>query len=171
MLFLSQFFFFFFKQKTAYEIEYGLVGSEMCIRDRCLSPLIPCGPLPEPGPPNLLLLGSVPTAAAERGASTCPVTRARFGALGSIDTADGSPSVSRVSLATAMDGAPGFLISRLSSHFGNLDSDERCSLLVGEPGKGDSPAHARMTITGHARRWRCCMCGRRAPRRGDACAA
>ena len=28
---------FVFKQKTAYEIEYGLVGSEMCIRD---SPLI-----------------------------------------------------------------------------------------------------------------------------------
>ena len=27
-------FVFFFKQKTAYEIEYGLVGSEMCIRDR-----------------------------------------------------------------------------------------------------------------------------------------
>ena len=26
--------FFFFKQKTAYEIYYGLVGSEMCIRDR-----------------------------------------------------------------------------------------------------------------------------------------
>ena len=25
--------FFFFKQKTAYEIQYGLVGSEMCIRD------------------------------------------------------------------------------------------------------------------------------------------
>ena len=24
---------FFFKQKTAYEFEYGLVGSEMCIRD------------------------------------------------------------------------------------------------------------------------------------------
>ena len=27
-------FIFFFKQKTAYEIQYGLVGSEMCIRDR-----------------------------------------------------------------------------------------------------------------------------------------
>ncbi len=26
--------FFFFKQKTAYEILIGLVGSEMCIRDR-----------------------------------------------------------------------------------------------------------------------------------------
>ena len=25
--------FLFFKQKTAYELEYGLVGSEMCIRD------------------------------------------------------------------------------------------------------------------------------------------
>ena len=24
---------FFFKQKTAYDIQYGLVGSEMCIRD------------------------------------------------------------------------------------------------------------------------------------------
>ncbi len=29
------FFFFFLKQKTAYEIEYGLVGSERCIRERC----------------------------------------------------------------------------------------------------------------------------------------
>ena len=28
-------FFFFFKQKTAYEIGVRLVGSEMCIRDRC----------------------------------------------------------------------------------------------------------------------------------------
>eukprot|EP00831_Metopus_contortus_P080390 TRINITY_DN8222_c0_g1_i10.p1 TRINITY_DN8222_c0_g1~~TRINITY_DN8222_c0_g1_i10.p1 ORF type:complete len:184 (-),score=72.14 TRINITY_DN8222_c0_g1_i10:8-559(-) len=28
------FFFFFFKQKTAYEMQRGLVGSEMCIRDR-----------------------------------------------------------------------------------------------------------------------------------------
>jgi len=26
--------FFFFKQKTAYEIRLSLVGSEMCIRDR-----------------------------------------------------------------------------------------------------------------------------------------
>eukprot|EP00658_Telonema_sp_P-2_P015569 TRINITY_DN16004_c0_g1_i2.p1 TRINITY_DN16004_c0_g1~~TRINITY_DN16004_c0_g1_i2.p1 ORF type:complete len:155 (-),score=20.76 TRINITY_DN16004_c0_g1_i2:144-608(-) len=29
------FFFFFFKQKTAYEMLRSLVGSEMCIRDRC----------------------------------------------------------------------------------------------------------------------------------------
>ncbi len=31
---VGDFFFFFFKQKTAYEISLGLVGSEMCIRDR-----------------------------------------------------------------------------------------------------------------------------------------
>ena len=29
--------FFFFKQKTAYEMLRILVGSEMCIRDRCIS--------------------------------------------------------------------------------------------------------------------------------------
>src|SRR5660398_313437 len=29
-------FFVFFKQKTAYEIRLSLVGSEMCIRDRCI---------------------------------------------------------------------------------------------------------------------------------------
>ena len=29
--------FFFFKQKTAYEILSGLVGSEMCIRDRLVA--------------------------------------------------------------------------------------------------------------------------------------
>ncbi len=28
--------FFFYKQKTAYEFLSGLVGTEMCIRDRCV---------------------------------------------------------------------------------------------------------------------------------------
>mgnify|MGYP003380973378 CR=1 FL=1 len=32
----SRLVFFFFKQKAAYDIYYGLVGSEMCIRDRLL---------------------------------------------------------------------------------------------------------------------------------------
>nr|HML29364.1 HugZ family protein [Hyphomicrobium sp.] len=43
------------------------------------------------------------------------VRTARYGALGTRDPLDGAPSVSRVSLATAMDGAPIFLISRLSA--------------------------------------------------------
>ena len=78
------------------------------------------------------------------------VRTARYAALATIDPSDGAPSVSRVSLATAMDGAPVFLISRQSSHFTNLEADPRCSLLVGEPGKGDPLAYARMTLIGTA---------------------
>jgi len=75
---------------------------------------------------------------------------ARYASLATIDPLDGSPSVSRVSLATAMDGSPVFLISRLSNHFANLEADARCSLLVGEPGKGDPLAYPRMTLIGTA---------------------
>lgn len=57
---------------------------------------------------------------------------------------------SRVSLATEMDGAPIFLISRLSGHFSALEADPRASLLVGEPGAGDPLAHPRMTVFGRA---------------------
>jgi len=78
--------------------------------------------------------------------------KARHAALGTLETADGAPSVTRVSLATAMNGAPGFLISALSGHTVNLSANPRCSLLVGEPGKGDPLAHPRMTIIGRARR-------------------
>ena len=38
--------FFFFKQKTAYEMLRSLVGSEMCIRDRGLLALIEPGVIP-----------------------------------------------------------------------------------------------------------------------------
>src|SRR5660397_194949 len=46
VLYFSFVFFFFFKQKTAYEIRLSLVGSEMCIRDSSnvtywLSPPLP----------------------------------------------------------------------------------------------------------------------------------
>lgn len=80
------------------------------------------------------------------------VRSARFAALGTIDPQDGGPSVSRVSLATTMDGSPVFLISRLSGHFTNLENDARCSLLAGEPGKGDPLAHPRLTLIGRAER-------------------
>src|SRR5450756_648569 len=63
---LFSFFFFFFKQKTAYEIMPSLVGSEMCIRDssittramrlptsarRCRSPAPRCTATSDPQPP------------------------------------------------------------------------------------------------------------------------
>ncbi|MEZ5898310.1 MAG: DUF2470 domain-containing protein [Hyphomicrobiaceae bacterium] len=78
------------------------------------------------------------------------VRTARYGALGTLEPKDGAPAVSRVNVATASDGAPVFLISQLSGHFTNLKADARCSLLLGEPGKGDPLAHARITLIGSA---------------------
>eukprot|EP00658_Telonema_sp_P-2_P006904 TRINITY_DN12594_c0_g1_i4.p3 TRINITY_DN12594_c0_g1~~TRINITY_DN12594_c0_g1_i4.p3 ORF type:complete len:105 (+),score=34.40 TRINITY_DN12594_c0_g1_i4:67-381(+) len=50
---LKGYFFFFFKQKTAYEMLRSLVGSEMCIRDRVTSHPLPgrsCDWVSEPRP-------------------------------------------------------------------------------------------------------------------------
>lgn len=76
------------------------------------------------------------------------IRSARYAALGTIDPTDGSPAVSRIGVATALSGAPVFLISRLSGHFTNLETDARCSMLLGEPGKGDPLAHPRITLIG-----------------------
>ncbi len=80
------------------------------------------------------------------------VRSARYAALGTIDAATGAPSVSRVAIATFANGDAGFFISALAAHHPNLDKDNRCSLLVGEPGKGDPLAHARMTLIGKAQK-------------------
>lgn len=79
------------------------------------------------------------------------VRTARYAALGTLDPATGAPSVSRVAVATFVNGDPGFFISALAAHQRNLVQDQRCSLLVGEPGKGDPLAHPRMTLIGTAR--------------------
>ncbi len=75
---------------------------------------------------------------------------ARHGALATIDPTTGTPMASRVSLATASDGSPVFLISQLSGHFGALEADPRASILIGEPGRGDPLAHPRITVFGRA---------------------
>lgn len=77
---------------------------------------------------------------------------ARHAALAVFDPAGGAPLASRVALATDCDGAPLILVSALSAHTPALDADPRCSLLVGEPGKGDPLAHPRMTIVCRASR-------------------
>ncbi|HMA13517.1 MAG TPA: DUF2470 domain-containing protein [Kiloniellaceae bacterium] len=77
---------------------------------------------------------------------------ARHGALATLEPADGAPLATRAGLATDLDGAPVFLVSTLSVHTQALLADARCSLLVGEPGKGDPLAHPRLTVTGRARR-------------------
>ncbi|THF56136.1 HugZ family pyridoxamine 5'-phosphate oxidase [Ollibium composti] len=90
-------------------------------------------------------------AAAIRQARTL-VRSARFGALAVLEPETGTPLASRVGVATDLDGTPLILISMLSAHTGALLADPRCSLLVGEPGKGDALAHPRITLVCRAAR-------------------
>ncbi|MFD1696456.1 HugZ family protein [Roseibium aestuarii] len=71
---------------------------------------------------------------------------ARHGALATLEPEDGHPLATRTAVATDIDGTPIILISRLSGHTAALAADPRCSLLVGEPGKGDPLAHPRMSV-------------------------
>ncbi len=74
------------------------------------------------------------------------IRTATFGALAVLDPATGFPLASRVAVATDSAGAPIILISSLSTHSKALQADNRCSLLLGEPGKGDPVAHPRVTV-------------------------
>ncbi|MGY6645247.1 MAG: HugZ family pyridoxamine 5'-phosphate oxidase [Salinarimonas sp.] len=77
----------------------------------------------------------------------------RAGALATCDGArDGHPLATLVSLATAIDGAPLFLLSQLSAHRTNLERDPRASLLLAARGKGDPLAHPRLSLTGRVYR-------------------
>lgn len=78
--------------------------------------------------------------------------RARHGALATLDPQGGGPLATRTGLAPDIDGAPVFLTSTLSAHTQALLADPRCSLLLGEPGKGDPLAHPRLTVIGRAER-------------------
>lgn len=75
---------------------------------------------------------------------------ARFGALAVLEPESGRPLASRVAVATDLDGTPLILVSALAAHTGALLADPRCSLLLGEPGKGDPLAHPRMTLACNA---------------------
>lgn len=71
---------------------------------------------------------------------------ARYGAIAVLDPEEGRPLASRVGVATDVDGAPLILVSGLSAHTKGLSADPRCSLLLGEPGKGDPLAYPRITL-------------------------
>lgn len=71
---------------------------------------------------------------------------AGFGALAVLDPESGAPLVSRVGVATDFDGAPLIFVSALAAHTGALQADGRCSLLVGEPSKGDALSYPRLSI-------------------------
>ncbi len=68
------------------------------------------------------------------------------GALATLEPGTGWPLASRVSLAVDADGVPLILISRLSAHYGALEADARCSLLIGEAGDGDPLRYPRITV-------------------------
>ncbi|MEM6577749.1 MAG: DUF2470 domain-containing protein [Pseudomonadota bacterium] len=74
----------------------------------------------------------------------------RSGALAVLDPATGAPMASRVAIATDQAGAPTILISQLSPHFAALEADPRCSLMLGQPGKGDPLAHPRIMLQAQA---------------------
>lgn len=75
---------------------------------------------------------------------------ARYASLATLEPETGHPLASRVTIATQMDGTPLILVSSLSTHTPALLADNRCSLLIGQIGKGDPLAHARMTVVCHA---------------------
>ena len=52
------------------------------------------------------------------------------GALATIDRRTGAPYASLVTVATASDGTPLLVVSRLALHTQNIEADPRASLLV-----------------------------------------
>jgi heme iron utilization protein len=72
----------------------------------------------------------------------------RAGALATLVPGNAFPFASLVNVATAPDGSPILLLSRLAAHTRHLDADPRLSLLLVQTGAGDPLAHPRVTIMG-----------------------
>lgn len=76
--------------------------------------------------------------------------RSRQGALATLMTGSGAPYCSLVNVASAPDGAPLLLVSRLAIHTRNLLADNRVSLMLDERRPGDPLEGARIMISGAA---------------------
>lgn len=75
---------------------------------------------------------------------------ARSGALATLTTGSGDPYCSLVNVATAADGAPLLLLSRLAVHTRNILADNRVSLMLDERKEGDPLQGARVMLAGRA---------------------
>lgn len=75
---------------------------------------------------------------------------AKFAALATLEPDTGHPLVSRVAFGLDYAGQPVSLMSTLAYHTKALAKNDVCSLLVGEPGKGDPLAHPRITLQAKA---------------------
>src|SRR6266516_8058849 len=74
----------------------------------------------------------------------------RSGALATLMPGAGDPYCSLVNFATAADGAPLLLISRLAVHTKNILADPRVSLMIDERRAGDPLQGARVMLMGTA---------------------
>jgi hypothetical protein len=75
---------------------------------------------------------------------------ARSGALATLMVGSGDPYCSLVNVATATDGSPLLLISRLALHTKNILADARVSLMLDERKEGDPLQGARVMLLGTA---------------------
>src|SRR5262245_60139743 len=75
---------------------------------------------------------------------------ARSGALATLMAGSGDPYCSLVNVASAADGAPLILISRLALHTKNILADARVSLMLDERKAGDPLEGARVMLMGDA---------------------
>lgn len=80
------------------------------------------------------------------------ISGSRHGALATLEPETGHPIATRVGLAAQEDGTPLIFVSMLAAHTPALLADPRCSLLVGEVGRGDPLAHKRATLFCRAER-------------------
>ena len=74
----------------------------------------------------------------------------RSGALATLMTDSHDPYCSLVNVATAADGAPLLLISRLAMHTKNILADPRVSVMIDERKEGDPLEGARVMLMGTA---------------------
>ena len=85
-----------------------------------------------------------------RRAARTLVREARSGALATLMTGSGDPYCTLVNAATAADGSPLLLISRLAVHTKNILADPRVSLMLDERRVGDPLEGARVMLMGTA---------------------
>lgn len=72
----------------------------------------------------------------------------RSGALATLMADSGDPYCSLVNVATAIDGAPLLLLSKLALHTKNILADARASLMLDERKEGDPLEGARVMLMG-----------------------
>ena len=75
---------------------------------------------------------------------------ARSGALATLMPSSGDPYCSLVNVASAVDGAPLLLLSKLAVHTKNILTDPRVSLMLDERKEGDPLEGARVMLMGNA---------------------